>query len=323
MRILVTGSAGHLGEALVRTLRAAGREVIGLDILRSPFTTHVGSIADGGFVRDCLRGVDAVLHAATLHKPHIASHNRRAFIETNIIGTQNLLDEAVHCGVSRFVFTSTTSVFGRALRPPDGDPAVWVTESLVARPRNIYGVTKAAAEDLCELAHLREGLACVVLRTSRFFPEEDDDPQRRSGYEDANLKAIEFLYRRSDIQDIVDAHLQALEQAPRIGFGKYIVSATTPFLPEDAAELAVNAAAVVARRVPGYEAELERRGWRMLPRIRRVYDNAAARNALDWTPRYDFRYVIEQLQSDRDHRSGLAREIGSKGYHAAAPTLPE
>ena len=55
--------------------------------------------------------------------------------------------------MSRFVFTSTTSAFGRALTPPPGAPAAWITEDVAPVPRNIYGVTKTAAEDLCELVH--------------------------------------------------------------------------------------------------------------------------------------------------------------------------
>lgn len=317
MRILVTGSAGHLGEALVRTLQGSEHEVIGLDVLDSPFTTLCGSIVDRRFVADAMEGVDAVLHAATLHKPHVATHARQAFIDTNITGTLNLLEEAVRAGVKAFVFTSTTSVFGRALRPGPGEPAVWVTEDLRPVPRNIYGVSKAAAEDLCELAHRLEGLPCLILRTSRFFPEADDDEAVRQAYADEHLKAVEFLYRRADIEDVVSAHLLALEKAPALGFGKYIISATTPFSPGDAAELGVNAPAVLRRCFSAYEAEFRRRGWRMLPTLDRVYDNTRARRELGWQPRHDFGSVLARLQADEDPRSELARVIGSKGYHRA------
>src|SRR5258707_14042545 len=149
MRVLVTGSAGHLGEALVRTLKNLKHEVVGLDIIDSPFTTHVGSIADRSCVRRCLSGVQAIFQAATLHKPHVVTHSRQDFVDTNITGTLNLLEEAVTAGVESFVFTSTTSVFGDALAPPAGAPAAWVTEEIGPVPKNIYGVTKAAAEDLC------------------------------------------------------------------------------------------------------------------------------------------------------------------------------
>ena len=148
MRILITGSSGHLGEALVRVLSEQEHEVVGLDIVNSPHTDIVGSIADRTTVHRCMAGVDAVVHTATLHKPHVDSHGRTDFIQTNIAGTLNLLEEAVAANVSRFVFTSTTSAFGRALTPADGEPAAWITEDVVPAPRNIYGVTKRAAEDL-------------------------------------------------------------------------------------------------------------------------------------------------------------------------------
>src|SRR3954453_9766101 len=218
MRVLVTGSAGHLGEALVRTLRDLGREVVGLDVLDSPFTTDVGSITDRPLVRRCMAGVGTVFHAATLHKPHLATHNRQDFVDTNVTGTLNLLEEASAAGVESFVFTSTTSVFGDALAPPAGAPAAWVTEDVAPVPKNIYGVTKLAAEDLCQLFHRNQRLACLVLRTSRFFPEQDDDRRVRDAYPDGNDKANECHYRRVEIQDVVDAHLLALEHAPAIGF---------------------------------------------------------------------------------------------------------
>ena len=316
MRILVTGSAGHLGEGLMRTLRAQGREVTGVDISPSAHTDLVGSIADRDFVDRCMRGIGAVLHSATLHKPHVATHARQDFVDTNITGTLNLLEAAKRNGVGAFVFTSTTSLYGDALVPPPGAPSAWITEDVVPVPKNIYGVTKVAAEDLCQLFHRNEGLPCVVLRAARFFPEADDRRQVRESFVDANIKANEFLYRRADLQDVVDAHLLALERAGDIGFGRFIVSATTPFAREDLQQLHEDAPAVVARYFPGYEADYARLGWRMFAGIERVYVNAAARQALGWEPVYGFARVLERLRAGEDPRSPLAVEVGAKGYHA-------
>jgi len=318
VKVLVTGSSGHLGEALVRVLRAAGREVVGLDVLPSPFTEVVGSIADRDVVRESLAGVTDVLHTATLHKPHIGSHDRQAFVDTNVTGTLNLLEESVGASVQNFVFTSTTSAFGRALYPGSDAPAAWITEDVVSLPRNVYGVTKTAAEDLCELVHRDSGLPVVILRTSRFFPEGDDRDDVRSAYADANSKANELLYRRVDIADVADVHLLALEHAARIGFGHYIVSATAPFEREDMEELAADAPSVVRRLFPDQEAEYARRGWRMFPRLDRLYVNAKARAELGWAPRYGFRHVLDLLKAGEDFRSPLAREVGAKGYHAVS-----
>ena len=315
MRVLVTGSAGHLGEALMRTLPSAGHEATGLDLKESPFTHCVGSVADRDFVRRCLRGAEAVLHTAALHKPHVATHSRQDFVDTNITGTLTLLEEAAATGVGVFVFTSTTSVFGRALAPPPGYPAAWITEDVVPVPKNIYGVTKLAAESLCELFHRNHGMPCLILRTSRFFPEADDRREIRERYGDANVKVNELLYRRADLEDMVSAHILALEKAREIGFGRYIVTASTPFTGEDLGELRRDAPAVVRRYAPGYEGVYAGRGWSMFPSIDRVYVNARARSELGWQPRYDFADVVSRLGAGEDHRSALALVVGSKGYH--------
>lgn len=316
MKILVTGSSGHLGEALVRTLLNQQRDIAGIDILKSPFTTHNGSIVDRAFVHACMRGVETVFHAATLHKPHVSTHSRQAFVDVNITGTLNLLEEAAAAGVKTFIYTSTTSVFGDALVPPAGEPAAWITEDVRPVPKNIYGVTKAAAEDLCQLFHRNKGLPCIVLRTSRFFPEADDNKSARDAYADENLKLNEFLHRRADVEDIVAAHLLAAERAASLGFAKYIISATTPFLSEDLAALRVDAPSVVRRRAPGYEDVFAQRGWKMLPSIDRVYVNERARVELGWRPKHDFATIIERLRAGGQLRSPLAQLIGAKGYHA-------
>lgn len=316
MRILVTGSSGHLGEALVRSLRATNNQVMGLDIVPSDFTEKVGSLTHRDEVRQAVKGIDAILHTATLHKPHVATHSRQNFVDTNITGTLNLLEEAVSAGVRSFIFTSTTSTFGHALMPSVAAPAAWITEDVTPIPKNIYGVTKTAAEDLCELFHRNYGLPCLVLRTSRFFPEADDRKAIRQTYQDDNIKVNELLYRRVDLEDVVSAHLLALEKAPTIGFDRLIISATTPFAPDDLFDLRVNAPLVVKRRVPDYEAVYAQQGWKMFPSIERVYVNERARNRLGWQPRYDFQFVLNRLKAGTDPRSSLAHAVGSKGYHA-------
>ncbi len=316
MKVLITGSSGHLGEALARTLRPQSYEVTGLDRSAGPFTSVVGSIADRACVARCVKGVRTVFHAATLHKPHVGTHSREEFIETNIRGTLILLEEAVAAGVEAFVFTSTTSVFGDALAPPPGEPAAWITEDVAPIPKNIYGVTKAAAEDLCQLFHRNEGLPCVVLRTSRFFPEEDDNAAVRSVYAADNAKMNEFLFRRVDIEDVVSAHLLAAERARTLGFGKFVISATTPFSRDDLTELRADAPRATQARVPEYAVEYARRGWTMFPTIDRVYVNDRARRELGWAPRWDFHRLVRQLRDDEEFGSPLARLVGAKGYHS-------
>jgi len=315
MTTLITGSAGHLGEALMRTLRAASQDARGIDITPSPFTDRAGSITDRAFVRDCMRSVRTVIHAATLHKPHVGTHSLQEFIDTNITGTLVLLEEAVAAGVEAFVFTSTTSTFGSALTPAEGMPAAWVTEGVTPIPKNIYGVTKTSAESLCELFHRKQRLPVIVLKTSRFFPEDDDDATARSLHSLENAQANELLHRRVDIEDVVDAHLLAARRAPAIGFGRYIVSATTPFTQDDLPMLRESAPRVLNRLFPECEALYAGQGWKLPAQLDRVYVNALARRELGWQPRHDFAHVLRCLREGRDFRSQLARDVGSKGYH--------
>lgn len=315
MTILVTGSAGHLGEALMRRLRAEGHDARGLDIKASPFTDRVGSIADEAFVRDAMSGVTRVIHSATLHKPHVATHTKRQFVDTNVGGTVALLEAAVAHGVRSFVFTSTTSAFGAALSPAAGEPAAWIDEDVVPVPKNIYGATKIAAEGMCELVARKDHLPVLVLRTSRFFPEDDDNAHVRSAYDTLNMQANELLYRRADIEDIVEAHLRALDRAPALGFGRYIVSAMTPFSRGDVAALRHDAAAVVRGLFPDVDALYAAKGWKLLPSLDRVYDSGRASRDLGWKPKRDFAFVLESLRRGDDFRSDLARAIGAKGYH--------
>ena len=315
MKIVVTGSSGHLGEAIIRELKSRNVDCAGVDINPSEFTAHVGSITDKELVSQLMKDTDFIIHSATLHKPHVATHTHQDFVDINITGTLNLLEAAKKNSVKGFVYTSTTSTFGDALTPASDEPATWITEDVVPIPKNIYGVTKNAAEDLCQLFYRHHNLPCLILKTSRFFPEEDDKKQVRDNYEDLNIRAIEYLYRRVDIEDAVSAHWRAIEKVQQIGFAKYIISATSPFEQKDLKQLNSDASAVVARIYPGYKKLFAERNWKMLPRIDRVYINNRAREALGWHPTYDFGYVLKCLSEERDFRSKLSLDVGVKGYH--------
>lgn len=320
MKVIVTGSSGHLGEALVKNFRKMHHDVVGIDVLPADETTVVGSITDKELVEKAVEGADVVVHTATLHKPHINSHTKQQFIDVNVRGTQNLLDSAVTNNVKAFVFTSTTSTFGHAMDPTNGKFAVWVTEELRPVPKNIYGVTKAAAEDLCQIAHQDHGLNCLVLKTSRFFPEDDDMKHTMAEYSQDNLKAIEFLYRRADIADIVAAHNLAIERAAEIGFDKLIITATTPFEKADCEMLATDAPAVVQKYHPEFSEIFRRQGWKMLPTLGRVYDNGKARERLGWEPKWNFGKVIQRVNDGEPLLGPTAVDAGEKGYHRQLDT---
>jgi len=301
VRILVTGSSGWLGQTLVPRLRRDGHTVVGLDPEPAASTTAVGSVVDRGQVRQLIRdhGITAIVHAAARHKPHIETHDNSEFVAVNVQGTLNLLEEAIEARVDRFVFTSTTSLMIsqqiRDGRSAGARKAVWIDETLSPlKPRNIYGVTKFAAEELCRLFHHLHKLPILVLRTSRFFPEEDDMAHAiaQSG---ENTKANEFLFRRLTVEDVAESHVVALGKAPELGFDTFIVSSMTPFSPADCHELLVDAPSVVARYFPDYRAKYARHGWTMFDSIDRVYDASKAARVLGFRCRTGFREILDAL----------------------------
>ncbi len=301
MRLLLTGSSGWLGRFLAPRLREAGHEVAGLDVAPGADTDIIGSVADAALIERIFgeRGIEAVVHAGALHKPDIVRYPARAFVEVNLTGTGNLLRAAVRAGHDRFVFTSTTSLMIseriRAGKAGGAGRAAWLDEeSGPLEPRNIYGRSKLDAELLCRTVHERDGLDIVILRTGRFFPEDDDTHSEPSG---PNLKANEFLNRRLTVEDAAQAHLIALEKAPGIGCETFIVSAPPPFAREDCEALIEDAPAVIARYFPQAPELYARAGWSLPAFIDRIYDPAKAERQLDFRCRTDFAAVLAALES--------------------------
>ncbi|OYY72711.1 NAD(P)-dependent oxidoreductase [Sphingomonas sp. 28-63-12] len=297
MRVLLTGSSGWLGRFLAPGLRAAGHEVVGLDVAAGADTNVIGSVVDRALIdrifAEC--AIEAVIHSGGLHKPDIARYPTQYFVDVNITGTLNLLEAAVAAGHDRFIFTSTTSLMiSDAIRRAEGDRAVWIDETMAPlEPRNIYGVTKLAAEHLCRLFHLQHGLAAMVLRTGRFFPEDDDTHAEPSG---ENLKANEFLNRRLTVEDAAAAHVAALDRAAGIGFGTFILSAATPFSAADVAALKADAAGVIGRYFPDAPALFASRGWVLPATIDRVYDSGHAERLLGFRCSTDFGTVLQAIR---------------------------
>ena len=297
MKVLVTGSSGWLGRYIMPLLQEAGHDPVGLDIVGSERTDVVANIADHDAIAALFAkyGFDGVIHAGALHKPDIVRRSQQAFIDVNVTGTSNLLRAAVENSVSRFVFTSTTSLMiSQKVREERSDKAIWLDEDFAPiEPRNIYGVTKLAAEGLCRQHHLEHGLHVVILRAARFFPEEDDTLKELSG---PNLKANELLHRRATVRDMARSHIAALERADDVNLGLYIVSAPTPFTRADLRQLKENAAAVIRAGFPEAPDLYGAAGW-MLPRsIGRVYDGTRITRELGFDYETTFRTLLSALR---------------------------
>jgi nucleoside-diphosphate-sugar epimerase len=272
MRILVTGSSGRIGGAVSARL-ALRHQVIGLDLRPGPLTSVIGDICDARLLASTCGGVDAVVHTASLHAPDLGIRSAADFRRINVDGTGRLLAACSAAGIGRFVYTSSTSLYGRALVPA-GKEAVWVTEELKPEPRDIYDETKLAAEQTCADA-ARGGMTCISLRMSRCFPEH---PRRM---------AIYRLHRGVDAADVAQAHELALA-ADLSGFQVFNVSARSPFSRADCEALLCNARSVVLAHHPWALPEFARRGWDLPDSIDRVYvvDKAIAK--LGYRPVHNF-----------------------------------
>jgi nucleoside-diphosphate-sugar epimerase len=264
---LVTGAAGLIGSGVAARL-AREHDVVGLDLVPGPQVSIVADCFDVVNWRQRVGRVDAVVHTAALHAPHVGNRSDVDFRRTNVESTARLLDLALDMGASHFVLTSTTSLYGQALEP-DG-AAVWVDEDLEPRPRDIYDETKFEAERLVAVAG--SSLVVTSLRMSRCFPEA------------ADTMAWYRLHRGIDRRDVAEAHALALNRKGPAA--TYVISSQTPFLQPDCAELRHGARTVIDRRCPGLLDDMAARGWQPPRSIDRVYDSGLARRELGFAPRF-------------------------------------
>ena len=111
MKVLVTGSSGRLGKRLIDALAKRGHSPIGLDLVPRRCTELIASILDRDALAWAMRNgqFDGIIHAASLHRPQLATHSAQ-FPTVNVGGTKNMLELAADAGISRFVYTSTTAV---------------------------------------------------------------------------------------------------------------------------------------------------------------------------------------------------------------------
>ena len=155
-RVVVTGGAGFIGRETIRKLVISGYDVLCFDLAEQierhknilseigslgKLTLAYGSILDRNSLRDAMNGADVVIHLAAMLGVKKTEDNKLGCIEVNITGTDNVLAAAVMHGVKKFVFASSSEVYGE----PDTNP---INESQTTKGKTVYAVTKIAGEEL-------------------------------------------------------------------------------------------------------------------------------------------------------------------------------
>lgn len=247
MRIALTGSSGKLGTVVARELRAAGHDVIGLDLHgeRGPGFVQI-DLTDYGQVIDALAGVndqhtgfDAVVHLGAIPAPGIRSDI--ATFHNNMTATFNVFWAAVRLGIQRIVYASSETVLGLPFDVPP--PYIPVDEEYAPRPESVYSLVKTLEERLAtELVRWNPELSITALRFSNVMVPDDyaEFPF------DADARTRKWnLWGYIDARDGSQAIERALETAPA-GFDTFIIAAADTVMTRTNAEL-------VAEVFPGVE----------------------------------------------------------------------
>jgi len=173
MRVLVTGAAGFIGSHITRALLGDGLEVVGLDDLSTGFRRNLpptvpewrfveGDVRESRVCEDAMCGVSAVVHLAGRNSVPRSLAEPRAALEVNVMGGLNLLEAARAEDVHRFVYASSSSVYG-------DDPSLPKVEGQLRRPLSPYAASKASFEHLALSWSMSWGLPTVGLRFFNVF----------------------------------------------------------------------------------------------------------------------------------------------------------
>jgi UDP-glucose 4-epimerase len=328
MTVLVTGGAGYIGSHMVHALVDAGESVVVIDNLSTGFSEvlpqgvplFIGDAADENLVEGVIaaHAVDAIIHFAGSVVVPDSMRDPLGYYRNNTMTTRSLLNAAVKCGISRFIFSSTAAVYGNPEQVP-------VREDAPTRPMSPYGSSKLMTEIMLHDVAAAHAMNYVVLR---YFNVAGADPQGRIGL--ATVGATHLLkiaveaatgqrakidvfgtdYRTPDgscirdfihVSDLVEAHRAALSYLRgggpsttlNCGYGRgYSVLETIEAVRRASGR---NFAVQYASRRPGDIMTM-------------IADTGRIRATLDWSPQYDDLATIashalaweEKLVGERD-----------------------
>ena len=243
-RILLTGISGFVGTAVAHDLLAHGYKVRGLD--QSPLNDDTlkaraketpgdlemvyASMTDRLALLTAADGCDAIIHLAAVPHPHVS--NPEDILHTNVVGTGFLLEAAEKFGIKRFALASTCCAFGFyfATKPFDPD-YLPLDEAHIAKPHDLYGLSKIMCEEACAAYTVRCGLTAVALRLTTVINLSRDGRHRnwaKHTLTDTERKQRDF-WTYIELSDCARAFRLAIENAPEGTFAPLIIAARDPY----------------------------------------------------------------------------------------------
>lgn len=227
-KVLITGGAGFIGSHLADRLLSMNNKIIVYDnmdeyypgkeenirhnLSKNNYFFVKGNISDYTKLLECMKGVKIVFHLAAQPGVRFSMINPQKTIEVNVLGTLNVLRACNVAHVKRMIFASSSSVYGETSRKP-------VDENHLTKPTSVYGLSKLAAEQLCQVYGSLLGLNFVILRYHTVYgPRQRPDMAiykwTKQIFDGKPVIVYGDGYQTRDftyVDDVVDATIKAAE----------------------------------------------------------------------------------------------------------------
>ena len=282
MKVLITGAAGVLGQAIVSRLEqdeGLAMRLTDMAPLETPHEFVQADLSNWDQAAGLCDGVDQVLHVAAIHPWKQYTHEQ--YCDCNVKGCCNILQAAADAEVDRVIYTSSIAAAGYQRCPDEPLPYV---ESRPCRPtENLYGISKHVGEQFCEMFRWRHGLCSVWLRPGCFIPRDDTDTARYG---------LAFLAGYVHFTDVAMAHVLALRSDVRDE--ALFVTSRVPFQNEDTDALLTDAASVILKYFPS-AAGLKDKGIDLPKTIPHCYSIEKAERLIGYDPKHNFGDWLAQV----------------------------
>ena len=286
MKILVTGTAGHIGAVVARELLAAGHEVRAFDKMAPPADLHspqlevvYADITDRLSVLRAAQGCEAIAHLAAIPNP---MHGADQLTEVNVCGTQYVLEAAEANSIERVVLASSAAIYGMVFAAHPVEPEYLpIDEDHPCQPQDVYGLSKLCNEAAAATYTRRAGLTTICLRPPMVVELGGERARwQHQMLERSGTFRAKDIWTYLDVRDAARAFRLSLE-VPLQGHHRLLIAARDSWTRDDIRE-------VVRRHYPKLASSVAHLG----PNDS-LYNTHRAEAVLGFVPRHSWRDVLD------------------------------